>query len=83
MLDFITLQTIFAYSIIVTAYSLVGGAYMNNEMLYQLFLNSLTKMNDAELEKSLSKAKNMLSDNDYAKLLEVIRMEKEKQRKNN
>ena len=56
---------------------------MNNEMLYQLFLNSLTKINDAELEKSLSKAKNMLSDNDYAKLLDVITMEKEKQRKNN
>ena len=56
---------------------------MNNEMLYQLFLNSLSKMNDAELEKSLSKAKNMLSEKDYAKLLEVIKLEKEKQRKNN
>ena len=55
--------------------------YMNNEMLYQLFLNSLSKMSDAELEKSLSKAKNMLSENDYAKLLEFIRIEKEKQGK--
>ena len=55
---------------------------MNNEMLYQLFLNSLSKMNDAELENSLRKAKNMLSENDYAKLLEFIRMEREKQSKN-
>lgn len=54
---------------------------MNNEMLYQLFLNSLSKMSDAELEKSLIKAKNMLSENDYAKLLEFIRIEKEKQGK--
>ena len=56
---------------------------MNNEMLYQLFLNSLSKMNDTELENSLRKAKNMLSENDYAKLLEFIKVEKEKQRKNN
>lgn len=55
---------------------------MNNEMLYQLFLNSLSKMNDAELEKSLNKAKNMLNENDYAKLLEFIRLEKEKQKNN-
>lgn len=52
---------------------------MNNEMLYQLFLNSLSKMNDEELERSLSKAKNMLSDSDYEKLLEFIKKEKEKQ----
>ena len=55
---------------------------MNNEMLYQLFLNSLSKMNDEELEKSLSKAKNMLSDTDFSKLVEFIRMEKEKQKGN-
>ena len=54
---------------------------MNNEMLYQLFLNSLSKMNDEELERSLNKAKNMLSDKDYEKLSEFIRMEKEKQNK--
>ena len=52
--------------------------YMNNEMLYQLFLNSLSKMSDAELEKSLSKAKNMLSDSDYEKLLGIIKAEREK-----
>lgn len=51
---------------------------MNNEMLYQLFSNSLSKMNDEELERSLNKAKNMLSDSDYAKLLEFIKKEKEK-----
>lgn len=50
---------------------------MNNEMLYQLFKNSLSKMNDEELEKSLSKAKNMLNDNDYEKLIEFIRKEKQ------
>lgn len=53
---------------------------MNNEMLYQLFLNSLSKMNDEELEKSLSKAKNMLSDSDYEKLLDFIKKEKEKEK---
>lgn len=52
---------------------------MNNEMLYQLFLNSLSKMNDTELERSLNKARNMLSDNDYAKLVDFIKSEKEKQ----
>ncbi len=51
---------------------------MNNEMLYQLFLNSLNKMNDEELAKSLEKAKLMLSSNDYEKLLEFIKKEKEK-----
>ena len=56
---------------------------MNNEMLYQLFLNSLSKMSDAELKKSLAKAKNMLSDNDYEKLLDFIKQEKEKQKKIN
>ncbi len=51
---------------------------MNNDMLYQLFLNSLNKMNDEELDKSLAKAKNMLNENDYEKLLEVIKKEKDK-----
>ena len=54
---------------------------MNNEMLYQLFLNSLSKMNDAELEKSLLKAKTMLNPNDYEKLVEFIKTEREKQKK--
>lgn len=55
---------------------------MNNEMLYQLFLNSLSKMNDEELEKSLSKAKNMLSDSDYEKLLDFIKKKKKNKEEN-
>ena len=51
---------------------------MNNEMLYKLFLNSLNKMNDEELAQSLLKAKSMLSENDYEKLLDFIRAEREK-----
>ena len=51
---------------------------MNNEMLYQLFLNSLNKMSDEELAKSLLKAKAMLNENDYEKLLDFIRKEREK-----
>ena len=49
---------------------------MNNEMLYKLFINSLNKMNDDELTLSLSKAKSMLSSNDYEKLVELIKKEK-------
>lgn len=52
---------------------------MNNEMLYKLFSNSLSKMNDDELTKSLEKAKLMLSDDDFSKLVEFINMEKRKQ----
>ena len=52
---------------------------MNNEMLYQLFINSLTKMSDDELAISLIKAKTMLNENDYEKLLGFIRAEREKQ----
>lgn len=54
---------------------------MNNEMLYQLFLNSLSKMSDEELAKSLIKAKNMLNENDYEKLIELIKNERAKQGK--
>ena len=45
---------------------------MNNEMLYKLFSNSLSKMNDDELAKSLEKAKLMLSEDDFSKLVEFI-----------
>lgn len=54
---------------------------MNNDMLYQLFINSLSKMSDEELAKSLIKAKNVLNENDYQKLLGVIKAEREKQGK--
>ena len=63
------------------AYIFIGGVFMNNEMLYQMFLNSLNKMNDEELAKSLLKAKGMLSESDYEKLLQFIRAEREKQGK--
>lgn len=52
---------------------------MNNEMLYKLFSNSLSKMNDNELAKSLEKAKLMLSEDDFSKLVEFINMEKRRQ----
>lgn len=54
---------------------------MNNEMLYKLFLNSLGKMSDEELANALLKAKSMLNENDYEKLLDVIRTEREKNKK--
>lgn len=55
---------------------------MNNEMLYKLFSNSLSKMNEQELEKSLEKAKLMLSEDDFSKLKEFISLEKRNQSKN-
>lgn len=54
---------------------------MNNEMIYQMFLSSLSKMNDDELANTLLKAKNMLNESDYEKLLEFIRAERKKQGK--
>ena len=53
---------------------------MNNEMMYKMFLNTIAKMNDQELEKALSKAKGLLSENDYNNLLVMI--EKERNKKN-
>ena len=53
--------------------------FMNNEMLYKLFSNSLSKMNDNELAKSLEKAKLMLSEDDFSKLVEFINIEKRRQ----
>lgn len=51
---------------------------MNNEMMYSLFLSSIKKMNDQELETALQKAKGFLNENDYAKLVEVIQKERGK-----
>lgn len=53
---------------------------MNNEMMYKMFLNTLAKMNDQELETSLKKAKELLSEADYNNLVNII--EKERNRKN-
>lgn len=48
---------------------------MNNEMMYKMFLNTLSKMNDVELEKALTKAREVLSENDYNSLLDLIEKE--------
>ena len=49
-----------------------------NEMLYSMFLQTLNQMNEEELQKSLLRAKNVLSENDYEKLLDFIENEKKK-----
>ena len=67
-----------AYYVVVTAYSFVGGVFMNDEMLYQMFANTLGKMDEKELNASLEKAKGLLSANDFEKLKEFIQKEKEK-----
>lgn len=56
---------------------------MNNEMLYKLFSNSLSKMNEQELSKSLEKAKLMLNEDDFSKLQEFISIEKRNQNNGN
>ena len=50
---------------------------MNNEMIYNLFLSSISKMNDDELNQTLVKAKSLLSEEDYSKLCEIINKQKE------
>ena len=54
---------------------------MNNEMMYKMFLNTLTKMNDSDLENTLKKAKGLLSENDYNNLLSLVSQEKKKLQK--
>lgn len=49
---------------------------MNNEMIYSMFLNSLKSMSDKDLEVTLQKAKELLNENDYQKLLELINKER-------
>lgn len=45
-------------------------------MIYKMFLNTLAKMNDDELDAALKKAKDLLSDNDYARLLKMVQEQK-------
>lgn len=52
---------------------------MNNEMMYKMFLNTISKMDEKELENALTKAKGLLSENDYNNL--VLMIEKEKSKK--
>ena len=49
---------------------------MDNEMMYQMFLSTLAKMNDTDLENALKKAKELLSENDYHTLQTMIQKEK-------
>ena len=51
---------------------------INNEMIYSMLLNSIRKMNDDEMNDALSKAKVMLGEQDYAKLLQIIEKERGK-----
>ena len=48
-------------------------------MIYKMFSNTLAKMNDNDLQNTLIKAKELLSDKDYQSLLSMI----EKQRSGN
>ena len=57
----------------------MGGVILNNDMMYKMFLNTLAKMNDDELQVSLTKAKELLSEYDYENLIKLI----EKERFNN
>ena len=59
-------------------YSVVGGATMNQEVLYSMFATTLSKMDDQELKESLEKAKSLLSASDYEKLTAFIEEEKKK-----
>ena len=49
---------------------------MDNDMINKMFLNALANMNDSELNNALTKAKELLSENDYETLLKMIKSEK-------
>ena len=51
---------------------------INNEMLYRMLLNSIQKMSDTEIKSALDKAKEMLSESDYQKLVEIVTKERRK-----
>lgn len=51
---------------------------MNNEMMYQIFLNSIKNMSDEEMKIALFKVKGMMSDADYQRLVSLIESEKNK-----
>lgn len=50
---------------------------MNNEMMYSLFVNSVKNMSDDELKNALEKTRGMLSDDDYQKLVALIKKERD------
>ena len=51
---------------------------LNNEMMYKMFLSTLSKMSEQDLQNALSKAQNMLSESDYNNLLILIEKERNK-----
>lgn len=48
----------------------------NNEMLYSMILNSIKSMSDTEIKMTLEKAKGMMNANDYEKLLQIVKKER-------
>ena len=55
---------------------------MDQEMIYQMFFNTLKKMDEIELENALKKAKGLLNKQDYESLVTMIQKEKEKEKQN-
>lgn len=51
---------------------------MNNEMMYQIFLNSIKNMSEEEMKNTLMKAKGMMGEEDYQRLVKLIEAEKNK-----
>lgn len=49
---------------------------MDNEMMYKMFLATISKMDNNELDNTLKKAKELLSDKDYNTLYNMIKKER-------
>ena len=49
---------------------------MDNEMMYKMFLSTISKMDDSELDTTLKKAKELLSEKDYNSLYNMIKKER-------
>ena len=60
------------------AYDVVGGGLVNQEMLYSMFASTLSKMSDEELATSLAKAKDLLGESDFEKLVLLVAEERKK-----
>ena len=55
---------------------------LNSEMMYKMFLSTLSKMSDQELQNALNKAKEVLIENEYNNLLILIEKERNKKNEN-
>ncbi len=51
---------------------------MNNEMMYQIFLNSIKSMSEEEMQSALMKVRGMMGEEDYQRLVKLIELEKNK-----